>query len=1321
MVNRKIYLTLLLLLLKIVAVSAQGIQFERIGLEDGLSQISVLAITQDKYGAVWLGTRNGLNRYDGKQITAFTSAQSGNSLSENQIRKLDARDSLIWISTPNSISAFNLNNETLRSYPLFGISTFHVGLEHVWVATKSALYILNEQAGGFEKQKVKLRTGEFVKSMTMSSSGDLYLGTNMGLWKKNNRSIALITQENYQTMSLFIDSKENLWVGTNYNGLLKFRNDRLIKTYREKDEISNDFVRCVEEDEEGKIWVGTYRGLDAIWPDGNITHYENDKSISTSISHNSIWSLFKDKDGAIWAGTYYGGANVFHPTQNIFTYFPENAKENRSVNFRVVGQVIEDANENLYICTDGGGLNFYDRKQDKFIYYTSKPGQNSISGNNVKSLFWHGDSLLWIGTHREGLNSFNVNSGEFRNFSITDEKINFASEISYITGIDEDLLVASGSRCLLFNTKEKKFIPFLKPGHKKLISSPVISIHNADNNEFWIGTERTGLFKYEKDKDIFKNYQGDFGSTLEVPGDQVYAIFQDKQQKIWIGSSNGLALYMPKKDKFKIYTTDNGLPGNIVYGIVESRFSGLVVETNKGISFFDQEHERFSSISYNNGLMLRELSPNGIFLAKDGTFFVSGIEGMVSFHELDYLNFKPRSNPTITGLSINNETVSPWSHPSILSNSIMETNNIELSREHSSITISISDMLFTKSNRQALEYQMKGFDDKWISATDQSKITYTNLDYGTYIFRLRASNTPGDIRELNMVVRPPFYLSPWAIAVYIFIAVTLVILINYQYIKQSKLAYSLANEKKLHQRDEELNQKKINFFTNISHEFRTPLTIMAGQIDLLLENGNLGHFTYRKLLNIQKNTLRLKSLISELLNFRKLEQGNLVLKVEEHDFITFIKEVHTSFEELASHSQIDYSLNSDFEQYILFFDHSQLEKVFYNLLANAFKFTPEGGQIITNVTEINSQLHVSVINSGSTIPKEDMERIFDRFYQLDNITNAKSRGTGIGLALAKGVVSAHGGKIAVNSSSQDNLTTFTVSLKKGKAHFKPGEIHSSPVQKITVDRPMKSTQLNEFTGRSETILLVEDNVEVMNFLIELIGPLFKIKQASNGLEAIEQVKENPPSLILSDVLMPKMNGTEMCAKLKGDVLTSHIPIVLLTARGSDEYRIEGLETGADDYISKPFNSKVLIARINNILDNRQALQNKYGESPLRFARNLAKRKIDKEFLDKAHDLIITNIENTSYGVEPFARDMSLGRTNLFRKIKGITGQTPNEFMTNIKLTKAAQMISTHPEISISGVAYSCGFSNPSYFSRAFKKKYDISPVNYRMKSQVQTT
>ncbi|WP_185154453.1 hybrid sensor histidine kinase/response regulator transcription factor [Fulvivirga sp. M361] len=1304
-----------------MTVSSQGIQFERIGLEDGLSQISVMAITQDKYGAVWLGTRNGLNRYDGKQITAFKSTQSGNSLAENQIQKLDARDSLIWISTPNSISSFNLNNETLKSYPLFGISTFYVGLENVWVATKSTLYILNEQVGEFEKQEIKFRTGEFVKSMTMSSSGDLYLGTNMGVWKKNGRSTALITQENYQTMSLFIDSKENLWVGTNYSGLLKFRNDKLIKKYDEKDEISNDFVRCVEEDEEGKIWVGTYRGLDAIWPDGNITHYENDKSIATSISHNSIWSLFKDKDGAIWAGTYYGGANVFHPTQNIFTYFPENTKENRSVNFRVVGQVIEDADENLYICTDGGGLNFYDRKQGKFTYHVSKTDQNSISGNNVKSLFWHGDSLLWVGTHREGLNSFNVSSGEFKNFRITSEKINFATEIYYITGMDEDLLVASGSGCLLFNTKRKKFSPFLKPEHEELISSPVMSIRNVDNNEFWIGTERTGLFKYEKDKDILKNYQGDFGSTPEVPGDRIYAIFKDRQQKIWIGSSNGLALYMPKVDKFKVYTSDDGLPGNIVYGIVESRFSGLVVQTDKGISFYDQEKERFSSISYNNGLMLRELSPNGIFLARDGTFFVSGIEGMVSFHELDYIDFKPKSNPTITGLSINNEAVSPWSHSRILSNSIMETDNIELSREHSSITISISDMLFTKSNRQALEYQMKGFDDKWISAIDQSKITYTNLDDGTYTFRLRASNSPEHIRELEIVIRPPFYLASWAIAVYIFIAVILVILINYQYIKQSKLTYSLANEKELHQRDEELNQKKISFFTNISHEFRTPLTIMAGQIDLLLENGNLGHFTYRKLLNIQKNTLRLKSLISELLNFRKLEQGNLDLKVEEHDFITFIKEVHTSFEELASHSQIDYSLNSDFEQYLLFFDHNQLEKVFYNLLANAFKFTPEGGQIITNITEINSQLNISVINSGSTIPKEEMERVFDRFYQLDNITNAKSRGTGIGLALAKGVVDAHGGKITVNSSSQDSLTTFTVSLRKGKEHFKPEELHSSSVKRITIDKPMKSAQLNEFPERSETILIVEDNVEVMNFLIELIGPLFKVKQASNGLEAIEHVKENPPGLILSDVLMPKMNGTEMCAKLKADILTSHIPIILLTARGSDEHRIEGLETGADDYISKPFNSKVLIARINNILDNRQALQNKYGESPIRFARNLAKRKIDKEFLDKAHDLILTNIENTSYGVESFARDMSLGRTNLFRKIKGVTGQTPNEFITNIRLTKAAQLISTHPEISISSVAYSCGFSNPSYFSRAFKKKYDISPVDYRVKSQIQTT
>lgn len=1295
---------------------AQGIQFDHIGLEDGLSQVSVMAITQDKYGVIWLGTRNGLNRYEGRQITTFKTGFKRNQLIENQIQQLEAKDSLVYIATPNAISVFNIKQETFTSFPLSSITAFHLGQDHLWVATKSALYILDSETGEYEKQKSSLRSDEFIKSIVSTKGNDLYLGTNMGVWKHSGQDFTLITKENYQTMSLFIDSKENLWVGTNYSGLLKFRLDQLAYNYKEG-EISNNFVRCVEEDAEGKIWVGTFRGLDAIWTNGKISHYENVKSNSTSISHNSIWSLFKDKDGAIWAGTYFGGVNVFHPTKNIFTYFPENTKGNRSINFRVVGQVTEDRDGNLYICTDGGGLNFFNRKTNLFTYYTHSDNKNSISGNNVKSLFWHGDSVLWIGTHRAGLNALNVKTGEFRHYQIELNNESFVTEISYITGFKDDLLLGTGIGSLIFETTTKKFKPFLPTELSQKISSPVISILNVDDYEFWFGTERAGLFKYSSDQKVLTNYRRNFQEQSYLPSDRVNCLYKDKEQNVWVGTSNGLALYIPESDGFKIYDTEEGLSGNAVYDIANSRFSGLCIQTNKGVNFYDKETQHFNSITHNNGLILRELSPNGLYFANDATFFISGIDGLISFHELDYLNHKPQSNPNITALKINDIPVSPWSHPNILSNSIMETNSIELGREHSSITFSISDMLYSRSNRQSLEYQLQGFEEKWTSADNDSKITYTNLDDGKYSFRLRTSKQPDKIRELEIIMSPPIYLSAAAKILYSILLIIIILLINYQYIRQSKLTYSLANEKKLHQRDEEMNQKKINFFTNISHEFRTPLTIMAGQIELLLENGKLNHFTYQKLLNIQKNVLRLKSLISELLNFRKLEEDSLELKVAEHDIILFMREVHASFEELASHSQIDYTLSTDLENCHLYFDHNQLEKVFYNLLANAFKFTPDGGQIITSIVEVADEIQISVINSGSTIPKNEIERVFDRFYQLDNLSNAKFRGTGIGLALAKGVVTAHGGNISVNSSSQDNLTTFTVFLKKGNRHFKPDELVSNPDQKVTIEDTTKLITTDDFPARTDTVLIVEDNTDVMNFLIELISPLFKCKKASNGLEALNIVKKDPPDIIISDVLMPKMSGTEMCAKLKQDVLTSHIPIILLTARGADEHRIEGLETGADDYITKPFNSKVLIVRINNILDNRKSLQNKYGESPIRFGRNLAKRKIDKDFLNKAHDLIIKNMENNSYDIELFAKDMSLGRTNLFKKIKGITGQTPNEFITSIRLTKASQMISSHPEISISNVAYSCGFSNPSYFSRAFKKKYDISPVDYRTKSQ----
>ncbi|MEM9983991.1 MAG: two-component regulator propeller domain-containing protein, partial [Bacteroidota bacterium] len=1197
----------------LVGAQAQVIEFQRIGLPDGLSQLSVMDITQDKFGNVWLGTRNGLNRFDGKRMVTYKTSQNQRSILENQIQQLFNEDSLLWVRSPNSISQFNLHQESFRNYPLKSITAMHVVGDSVWVATPAGLFQFISATQSFEPVPVSLRTNEVITCLS-SFQNDLLLGTNQGVWRLGRAGLDLLMRQMKEVKCLFVDSNYFLWVGTNNHGLYQMRDSVVIRHFDGEQDISNDFVRCVEEDEEGRIWVGTFQGLDVISRDGRIAHFDHSKSIPSSLSHNSIWSLFRDRDGAMWVGSYFGGVNIFHPTRRVFTYYPENDQNQQSINFRVVGQVLEDRDRNLWICTDGGGLNYLNRQTGKFTYYQKQPNGKGLSSNNVKCLRWQGDSMLWIGTHRGGLNRLDRNTGIIDHFEVTLPYLDSirVSEVNSLSWFEDDLLVGTGSDLLRFDLQSETFSHFLPAEQRGEVASSIFSIWKENDQNIWFGTEKSGLFRYNPQTQSLKSFRANRTQPGHLPSDCVYAIYQDHMKRIWIGTSDGLSEYLPAEDRFQSYHKEDGMAGNMVFGIVESLLGSLVIETDKGISYFNSDAQGFRNITFDNGLPLRELRPYGLLNTSDGYLVVSGMEGLVMFNEVDFLNQRPSYYPNVTGLTINQKPVTPSSHPRVIRETIMNAPPIELEHQHSSITFSISDMSFIKSNHQGLEYKLDGFDENWIQAGERSEVTYTNLDDGEYAFFVRSIHAPDFMTSIPLRMSPPFFLSRWAMVLYVLMGIGLILLINYQYFRQSRLAYNLAAEKERHSREEELNQKKINFFTNISHEFRTPLTLMAGQIELLLENANLRPTTYNKLLSIQKHTLRLRNLISELLNFRKLEQGKLELKIKEYDYLVFMREIYASFSELAKHSDIDYSFHADFEQAVLCFDRNQLEKVFYNLLANAFKFTPEGGQIMLNVYEVNDFVYTEIINTGSTIPANMVEKVFDRFYQLDNIENASAQGTGIGLALAKGIVDEHQGIISLNSSYAENTTTFSVGLKKGKQPSEAGTLAPElPMAELIKDHGDLTEASRGYRKSAETILIVEDNPDIMGFLSELLSPLFQIKKAANGADAIELVREDPPDLILSDVLMPKMSGTEMCAKLKSDLLTSHIPIVLLTAKGADEHRIEGLETGADDYIAKPFNAKVLLARINNIFNNCKALQSRYTENPIQFQKKLAKKRIDK--------------------------------------------------------------------------------------------------------------
>ena len=680
-----------------------------------------------------------------------------------------------------------------------------------------------------------------------------------------------------------------------------------------------------------------------------------------------------------------------------------------------------------------------------------------------------------------------------------------------------------------------------------------------------------------------------------------------------------------------------------------------------------------------------------------------------------------------------NLKICPNDQSGILTDILAKTSDIYLSYKQNNITVEFASFNYNNDRNCLFEYRLEGFDKAWTQTTGTT-ITYTNLPPGEYILRARPLAGKENLDEevhLNIHVSAPFYATVWAYFFYLLCLLGVMIAFIRFKTRQAALKSSLEFERKEKERIEELNQVKLRFFTNISHEFRTPLTLILGQIEVLMQM-DLGTTIYNRILRIYKNAWHMRNLISELLDFRKQEQGYLKLKVEEQNLVAFTRQIYMCFYEYAQKKEITYRFDNVEETISVWFDSKQLQKVIFNLLSNAFKYTPNKGSIRVEVRMLASQAIVSVCDTGVGIPEEHISKIFERFYQTDN-SSSFTLGTGIGLALAKGIMNMHHGKIDVESTVGKG-TKFTLSLPLGNRHFSDEEmatvesresvIISEAVPMLPFEQIMdveeEKTKVQENIKEEDKpiILLVDDNEELLSMLEDLFLPIYKVYIAHDGREGLEMARQIQPDLIISDVMMPEMSGKELCYKIKTNVELSHISVVLLTAQTSVEYVVEGLMFGADDYVTKPFNVKVLIARCNNLIKNKKRLIAHYAgktitESPVTEAIN----ERDKELLAKCVNIIKENFENPAFDVTALASELCVGRSKLYMQFKQMTGLTPNEFILKIKLDEAMSLLKNHPELNISEISIRLGFSSPRYFSKSFKAFFGVAPQTVRSRKK----
>lgn len=1314
----------------------QHINFSHLTTNDGLSQFSVNSLYIDERGNLWIGTREGLNCYNGNDIQTFKLQKNDPSslFCNNIIRIRGNQNGEIYLLCTEGIAEYNLRSQRFRTLLEGTVNGLYFD-KQLYYTVHNRIYTLNTSTR--ESALFYELPYDYDIETLEQSGGSMWMGTNRGgLFRLNLRTRQLSNPiQNCHVTSIHEDSKFNLWVGTWDNGLYCVSPEGRVENFRNipgnKNSISSNFVRTCCEDNMGNIWIGTFNGLDVYDPETKtFRNYAYNSSNRNSLTNSSVWCIVKDKQGTLWLGTYFGGVNYFNPEFEIYTKHSYSLQRGEGLSSPIVGRIVEDKRGNLWIATEGGGLNFYDTRTRSYKWYLPTSGANGISERNIKSLYYDPQKeVLWIGTHLCGLNRLDIRTEKFTHYRHAEgDDTTIPSDIVRdIIPYRQELIVATQNGVCLFSPESGKAQPLFKDvkGGDKI--KMVADIMLDSSGRLWIAASGEGVFVYDFSKKTLRNYRHDPNKEGSISNNNVNYITEDSRGNLWFSTAgSGLDLYLPKSHTFRNYDhLSNGLTSDCIYQAMESPVTKrLVLITNNGISIFDPVTGKVENHNASNGFPITAINENGLYINKDGEIFLGGIDGMISFNEKE-LNF--RSKPyciTFSKLIVNGREIRVDDDTRILKESLSEVKRITLNARQSMFSIEFATSNYIAANRDEIVYQLKGFSDDWNSTRGQHVITYTNLNAGTYRLTLKVKGKDEALypaATLQIVILPPWYRTVWAYLFYIVSVTFIAFYLIRTYKMRVKLRESLRYEKKRAEDIESLNQSKLRFFTNISHEFRTPLTMIVAQIETLLQTQNFTPVIYNKVLSIYKNSIQLRELITELLDFRKQEQGHMKIKVSQHNIVSFLYENYLLFTEYAETKEIHFDFEKSEEDIEVWYDERQMQKVINNLVSNAIKYTEPEDTIRLKVCREGDYAVITVEDTGSGIRPDDIDKIFNRFYQIESENDGTKTGTGIGLALTKGIVELHHGQITVESEYGKG-TAFVVKLLLGNSHFTADEISAKEEITHGIDWKKEKEEIIELDPEEvsplsqhldKKILIVEDNDSIREMLANIFRHFYEVITAKDGQEGWQMVQEQLPSLVLSDVVMPNMSGTELCKLIKGDFNTCHIPVVLLTARTAIEQNIEGLKIGADDYITKPFNTRLLISRCNNLVNSRIILQEKFSKQPQAYAQMLATNPIDKEILDRAIAVIEEHIDDTSFNVNVFAREMMMARTSLFTKLKAITGQTPNEFILTIRLKRGAVMLRNNPELNITEISDKIGFSSSRYFSKCFKNVYHVTPLNYR--------
>ncbi|MCL7762585.1 ATP-binding protein [Polaribacter sp. Z014] len=1394
------------LLIGITFVTSCGAQnsigFDHLTTENGLSQSDVNCIYQDKDGFMWFGTHDGLNRYDGYNFTVYRpNPANPKSISSNLIWDIvgDEKHNL-WIGTTGG--GLNFFDKTTEKFTHFkhnekdekSISSNHITTlykdkkNRLWVGTIAGINLvdLNKPIDSLKFEHFNLYQNGIINAKGENNTFTFFEDSRGQFWVGGLKGLSVLSRDqngdiyfqlvnsqlnlpNSPVRSIAEDSYGNLIIGSS-NGLYRL----ISKNGNNKVELIDKKEVLVLAINKAHIWAGTNDGLldfsnvsNDLIPTLISTYKYDPENPSKSLSKNKIKSLFIDHTGIVWVGVNGGGINKLDPQRKQFLHIKKTLNP-ASLGNNNLRSMYEDSNGFLWMGSAGGGLNMLPKKDidNRFNKFKHLPEINNpfvikeVVYKNSKKLFVGGEntpSLFSIDIS----NPKNITSAQIKPFKGITESVFSILQDSYKNiwigtyngGVyrwlpDEDT-----------NDYKKDILSENKNVASSISNNIIRYIFQDSKGNIWFATGN-GLCRLSPDQinvknpkfEIFKNSLSD---TTTISHNYILTIFESKSGDIWIGTfGGGLNKVVFSKDlksiRFKSYDVKDGLPNNVIKSILEDDNGNLWLSTNKGLSRFTPSEEVFKNYDVYDGLQNNEFSELTSLKRSNGQLLFGGVNGFTAFFPNDIKKNSYNAETVFTNFSIFNKPIQIGEKINgrvILNKSINAIDKIELKYSENSFSFEFAALHYAASRKNEYAYKLEGFNNDWLyTSSNNRNATYTNLEPGSYNLKVKASNNDGvwdeSPLELKINVIPPFWRTDFVKGIYVLLIILILIAFRRFTVISTTKKHDLELEHLEKEKYEEIHRLKLEFFTNISHEFRTPLTLIKGPLEYLQKKGvNLSRKEVGEQYQLMtKNTNYLLRLVNQLLDFRKMDKGKMKLVLGERDIVEFLKVIGEPFQFLSLKKSINFKLKDSNESIITWFDADALEKIINNLLSNAFKFTPENGEVCLNVfdgkhfecpegiegkSNQSEYIIIKVKDSGPGIPEHRIKHIFERFYTEVGNSKLKMKSTGIGLSFTKNLVELHQGSIDVISSSSLG-TSFYVWLPKNKEFFKNIEEVSflntsesdsyvsqleASTHAIEVMDDMVDQGFSKSRSKLPVLLVVDDNTDIRSFIKKGLGESYYIYEAKNGEVGLELALKIIPNIIITDLMMPVMDGIEFCDKLKTSQETSHIPVIMLTAKISQEWEVEGLKIGADSYMRKPFDMKLLELKLKNILKQRAQLRKRFNREITLQPKEITVTSADETFLNKAFEIVEKHMMNSDFSVELLVQEMSLSRTNLYLKIKELTGLTSSEFIRNIRLKRAVQLLEKS-DLSVKEVMYMTGFNTASYFSKCFKKQFGVIPSKY---------